>query len=145
MSALSFEDILSCLRLEANKDSGRYLLWENGISDFKNNVWFGAGFADGGYPEGIGENNFYSRMYHCILVQLPGAMGIVGCIAFLIHAVEMAILSFKRPSSDKFLMICLPIMIILMSLLDNFFFYLQFQIFYGVFLAAAERVSSDSV
>ena len=145
MSALSFEDILSFLRLEANSDSGRYRLWENGIADFKSNIWFGSGFADGGYPEGMEHNNFYSNMYHCILVQLPGAMGIVGCIAFLIHAVEMALLTFKRPSSDKFLMICLPIMIILMSLLDNFFFYLQFQIFYGVFLAAAERVSSDSV
>ena len=142
-NVMTFDELLTFLRIDEYRDSGRGSLWKNGIEDFKNSPVFGAGFSDGGYPDNKRFNNFYSNMYHCILVQMPGAMGTVGCIAILVHFVELAKTFFKNFSVDKMLLLFVPLMIIGMSLLDNFFFYLEFQIFYGVFLALAEKQSEQ--
>ncbi len=137
------EKLMSALRLDSIVDKGRLSLWKNGLGDFAKSPVFGAGFADGGYASEARNNNFYSNMYHCILVEIPGAMGIVGCLAFLMHAADILRLTFKRISVDRLLILCLPLVIILMSLLDNFFFYPQFQILYCVFCVAAERGSKE--
>ena len=142
-NVMTLEKLLAFLRIDEYRDSGRGALWKDGLEDFKNAPFFGAGFNDGGYPDGAGYKNFYSNMYHCILVQMPGAMGIVGCIAILVHFFELAKTFFKNFSVDKMLLLFVPLMIIGMSLLDNFFFYLEFQIFYGVFLALAEKQSEQ--
>lgn len=131
--------LLDLLRLDGVFDSGRGSLWENGISDFLSSPVFGTGFNDGGYSDELRRNNFFSNMYHCILIQLPGAMGIIGCAAFLIHLIEGILLLFRRFSADKLLLFLIPLMILGMSLVDNFFFYLHFQIFYGAFIALAEK------
>ena len=136
---MSLEEIGDFLRFDFSNDSGRQELWINGISDFKKSPIFGAGFADGAYSDAERQNNFYSNMYHCIFVQLPAALGIVGCIAFLVHIVELFGVTFARFSANRFIVLCVPFMILGMSILDNFFFYLQFQILYCVFLAVAEK------
>ena len=133
------EKLSSLLRFSVDLDSGRGKLWANGISDFLSSPVFGVGFNDGGLAETARQNNFFSNMYHCILVELPGAMGIFGCAAFILHSVQLATLCFKRFSLRKTLLLFIPIMIIGASLVDNFFFYLHFQIFYGAFLAVAEH------
>ena len=121
-------------------EAGRTDLWKDGIADFRSSPIFGVGFNDGGYPEELRNNNFYSNMYHCILIQIPAAMGIVGCLSFLFHIIHLAKLFFKRFSADKLLILMIPCMILGMSLVDNFFFYLHFQIFYGTFAAIAEKM-----
>ena len=136
---MTLEELLAFLRIDEYRDSGRGNLWKNGLEDFKKSPFFGAGLSDGGYPDGEESKNFYSNMYHCILVQMPGAMGIVGCIAILVHFVDLAKTFFKSFSINKMLLLFVPLMIIGMSLFDNFFFYLDFQIPYGVFLALAEK------
>ncbi len=133
------EKLSSLLRFSLDLDSGRGKLWANGISDFLSSPVFGVGFNDGALEGAARQNNFFSNMYHCILVEIPGAMGIFGCFAFIVHAVQLALLCFKRFSLDKLLLLFVPLMIIGASLVDNFFFYLQFQIFYGAFLAVAEK------
>ncbi len=135
---IEIQEILKLLRIDALADSGRGELWKNGIEDFKKSPLFGAGFNDGGYAESLRNNNFYSNMYHCILIQIPGAMGILGCLAMLIHVKDLTCFFFKKFSADKMLLLLIPIMIIGMSMLDNFFFYLDIQILYGVSLALAE-------
>ncbi len=137
-NVISFDELLHLLRIREASSTGRTALWENGIADFKSSPIFGVGFADGGFSSSIRPSNFYSRMYHNILIQFPAAMGIVGCIAFLIHLYELTLIFFKRISADKMLLLSVPMMILGMSLFDNFFFYLEFQIFYGIFLALSE-------
>ncbi len=132
--------LFNILRFKENADSGRRELWADGINDFLSSPVFGVGFNDGGYPDELSYNNFYSNMYHCIFVEFPGALGIVGCLAFLLHAVELAFALFKRFSINKLLLLLVPLMIIAMSLVDNFFFYLHFQIFYGTFSVIAQRL-----
>ena len=48
-------------------------------------------------------------------------------------------LLWRKPNAKKVLLLTLPFMILLMSLVDNFFFYLNQQIAYCMFLAVAER------
>ena len=117
-------------------DSGRIEMWKNGIADFLNAPVFGIGFNNGGYA--TPDLNVYSNMYHCIGIEFLGATGIFGCLAFLFHIFELFKLFFRRFSIDKILLMLAPAMIIVMSLVDNFFFYFNFQIFYGAFLAFAE-------
>ncbi len=137
---MSLEEMLQLLRIDKFRDSGRVELWRNGIEDLKLSPIFGVGFADGAFPEGSGYRNFYSNMYHCILIQIPAAMGAVGCVAFLFHIYEGISMLLKRASTDKLLLLLPPMMILGMSLLDNFFFYPEFQIFYCVFLVLAEKL-----
>ena len=110
----------------------------DGIEDFLSSPVFGVGFNDGGYPEALRNNNFFSNMYHCILIEIPAAMGIFGCLAFLLHGFELARVFFKKFSIDKMLVMMVPLSILGLSLVDNFFFYLHFQIYYGAFLSVAE-------
>lgn len=132
----SLGDMLKSV-LEMHKgDSGRMDMWKNGIEDFLRAPVFGIGFSNGGYVKP--DLNVYSNMYHCILIEFLGATGIVGCIAFLFHAFELLRLFFRKFSIDKMLLMMIPAMIIVMSLVDNFFFYFNFHIFYGAFLALAE-------
>lgn len=131
--------LLDIMRFDTFFQSGRWALWENGINDFLSAPIFGTGFSDGGYSATESSNNIYSNMYHCILIEFIGATGVVGAAAFLFHVYQFARLLFKNMSADKTLLLLLPIMIIGMSFVDNFFFYLNFQIFYCVFLVMAER------
>ena len=74
-----------------------------------------------------------------MLVQIPASMGIFGCIAFAIHVVSLGIVCFKKFSLSKLMLLAVPFMILGLSLTDNFLFYPHFQIFYGAFLALAEK------
>lgn len=139
------DKLFDLLRLNLHVNSGRDSLWSNGLSDFMACPLFGVGFNNGGYPDALRQNNVFSNMYHCIFVEFPGAMGIVGCLAFVIHLVSLGVLFFRKPGIDKLFIILVPLMIIGMSVSDNFFFYLHFQIFYGAFLALAENKDLTAV
>ena len=66
-------------------DNHRFALWGNGWRDFLSAPVFGVGFADGGRPAGEAHAFMYSNMYHNLFVQLIGAMGILGLLAFIVH------------------------------------------------------------
>ena len=129
--------ILDTLLKSHKGDSGRVRLWKDGIADFKLAPVFGIGFSDGGYAQPT--NNVFSNMYHCIGIEFLGAMGVFGCLAFLLHIFELLKVFFKKFSLDKMFLMMIPAMIIGMSIVDNFFFYFNFQIFYGAFLVLAEK------
>ena len=119
-------------------DSGRIEIWNNGIADFLSAPVFGVGFSDGGF-DNEEFNNIFSPMYHCIGIEFLGATGIFGCLAFAFHLVSLATLFFKRFTVNKMMLFMIPAMIIGMSIVDNFFFYLNFQIIYSAFLAIIEK------
>lgn len=129
-------EVLKSVLASHTGDSGRFEMWENGIEDFLKAPVFGIGFCNGGYA--VPDLNVYGNMYHCIGIEFLGAMGIVGCLAFGFHIFELFKLLLKKFSIDKMILMMVPAMIIVMSLVDNFFFYFNFQIFYGAFLALAE-------
>ncbi len=132
------EKIGNILRLYELETDARIMLFKNGIEDFRSSWLFGIGFNDGGYGPNVVTNNVYSRMYHNIIIQLLGSMGIVGIVAFFVHIKHLGEITVRRFSFDKLLLIFVPLMVISMSMVDNFFFYANFQIVYSVFLAIAE-------
>ncbi len=132
------DKVFEILRLDAFAGEARYKIFENGINDFKASPIFGVGFSDGGYADDMHRNNVYSNMYHCIAVQLIASMGIVGVIGFLVHIKQVGEIAVRRFSVNKLFLILVPLMILAMSMVDNFFFYPNFQILYSAFLALAE-------
>lgn len=135
-------EILDILRLDGSNDSVRLQIWKDAIKDFSSSPIFGIGFNDGGFNSTSRFNNMYSNMYHCILLQIPASLGVVGCLAFIFHTAQLVRLTFKRFKADTFIVMLIPFMILGMSLVDNFFFYPTFQIFYALFLALAEQMSN---
>jgi len=133
-----FGKIRDILRLDEIENDSRIPLFKNGMEDFRSSWLFGVGFNDGGYTADIVKNNVYSRMYHNIIIQFLGSMGIVGIAAFFVHIKHLGEATVRRFSLDKLLLVFVPFMIIGMSMVDNFFFYANFQIIYSVFLAIAE-------
>lgn len=118
----------------------RYDLWAGGIKDFLRAPVFGVGFVSGDFEL----NRVYDHMYHNIVIEFMGAMGIVGILAFLFHIFQILRHAFCKFSANKLLLLCVPLSILGMSLLDNFFFYPNFNIIYGAALACAELCGEDA-
>ncbi len=133
-----FRNLMGKLRLDRLMADGRVAVWQQGWEDFQSWPLFGVGFEKGAVEPGETVQNFFGRMYHNLPLQFLGAMGIVGLLAFLFHLWQAGRL-WRKPSANKILLLTLPLMILLTSLVDNFFFYLNQQIAYCMFLAIAER------
>ena len=132
------QKLLTATRLNLLAEDGRFTLWRRGWEDFCSNLSFGVGFEKGAFiGYGIPQNVF-GKMYHNVFVQFMGAIGIAGLLAFLFHLGQLGRV-FRKPTAKKALILALPFMILLMSLVDNFFFYLNQQIAYCMFIAVAER------
>ncbi|MBO5898164.1 MAG: O-antigen ligase family protein [Clostridia bacterium] len=139
--------VLNHLRLTDGALSGlssRLSLWKNGIADFLESPVFGVGFADGGYTEELAYSNVVNDMYHNVVVQFLGAMGVVGALAFLWHLKDLVTALIRRPSIDRTVLLAIAISVLAASMADNFFFYFNFQIFYATSLALAERHLRDT-
>ena len=126
------------LRLNALGEDSRVMIWKQGWEAFHSAPLFGVGFDRGAVIPHEMVQNFFGRMYHSLFIQFMGAMGIAGLLAFLFHLWQVGSL-FRKPTAKKILILTLPLMILLMSLVDNFFFYLNQQIAYCMFIAVAER------
>ena len=130
--------LLEVTRLDSVAGDGRVTLWERGLEHFSVSPVLGVGFERGAFiGYGIPQNVF-GKMYHNIGIQFLAAMGAVGGAAFLFHLWQVGCV-WRKPTAKKVLLLTLPFMILTMSLVDNFFFYLNQQIAYCMFLAVAER------
>lgn len=132
-------DAMSFLRLTNMSSDSRMRLYVNGLEDFRSSPIFGVGFADGYTEPTAHKNNVFSNMYHDVVLQLLASTGVVGTLLFLLHLRNLGEMAVRRFSSERLMLLFVPLMILMMSLVDNFFFYPNFQIFYSVFLALAER------
>ncbi len=134
-----FDEIFEFLRLYKHDDSSRISLWKNGLKDYLGSPVFGVGFSDGGVTPKTEYSNIFSDMYHNIIVEFLGAMGTVGILAFLWHVKDIAVCFFRRFSLNRAILLLIPATVLITSLADNFFFYINFQLFYCSFLVVAER------
>ena len=124
----------------------RLKLLQDGWNDFKSAPIFGVGFHDGSEQSDAEVISLLSHMYHNLPLQFLGSMGVFGFAALIWHIVDLGRVMFKRFSINKALLLTLPLLILGTSMLDNFFFFLNFQIIYCAFLALSEHCSaSDSL
>ncbi len=136
--------VLDLLRLSPEKESGvdgflsnRLELWAKGIDAFLSAPVFGKGFAY--VPPGeMASSKYFDFMYHNVFVQLLGSTGIVGVLLFIFHLKHILEVTLRRFSLEKLMLLMVPACVLVMSLVDNFFFYPNFIIVYTAFLAAAE-------
>lgn len=135
------DQLLNFLRLDNLDELDRFGLWINGWNDFLESPLFGVGFSDGGVDVKTEVSNLFADMYHNVVIEFLGAMGAVGMLAFLWHVKDLLVCLFRRFSVNKLLLLLLPFTILATSLADNFFFYINFQLFYCPFLILAERES----
>ena len=123
----------------------RAAIWLGGLRDFLSAPIFGVGFSVG--REMLGDQsvntNVFDIMYHNVFIEFIGSMGIVGIIAFLYHLKHGLELVCRKFDWNRVLVALVPMLIILMSLLDNFFFYPNFAIVYALFLACAELMLEE--
>ena len=66
-------------------------------------------------------------------------MGILGICALVKHLFDLGKTVFHRFSAEKLLLAAVPGMILAMSMVDNFFFYANYQFVYCLFLALIEK------
>ena len=134
----TLETFLEAARFHILGKDERIGVWKTGLEHFTYAPVLGVGF-DKGADVGIEIMlNFFANMYHNIGIQFLAAMGAVGGAAFLFHLWQVGCV-LRKPTAKKVLLLTLPFMILTMSLVDNFFFYLNQQIAYCMFLAVAER------
>ena len=117
----------------------RLQLYKVGLDDFISSPILGVGWSKGGNSLDKHAGNFYSNMYHCIVIQMAASTGIVGIWAMLFHVKDLVVMACKNFKLDRLFLLSVPAMILAMSLVDNFFFYLNFQIIYIAFLLVAQK------
>lgn len=119
-------------------------IWLDGLKHFLSAPIFGVGFSLGRDTTNLYSYNIFDIMYHNVIIEFLGSMGIVGILAFLFHLKHGVEIAFRKFSWDRILVLFVPVLVLLMSLLDNFFFYPNFAIIYAVFLACAELMLEES-
>ena len=122
-------------------DNGRFEKWEIGWNHFLEFPVFGSGF----YDSYVSEWNavFIPFLYHNTLVQMLGACGAVGLLAYLFHRTQTVLLIVRRPDPRKtFLGVCI-LGLLLASLIDVLFFKPYSTLFYGAMLWAMELCSES--
>ena len=140
MAIIGFDklpDYIANMLRFSDGDSERFPRWLNGLGDFAKAPVFGSGFMDGGVDVDV-DANMYSNMYHNIGVEILGSLGIAGVFAFIVHVKGMLELCLRKFRTERFLIGLGAVSVLMLSLLDNFFFYFSAQIFYGAYLAVAE-------
>ena len=130
----AIQRLVDIIRLDFLLDDGaspfqifgdRARIWLGGLKDFISAPLFGVGFSVGRDMSGLYPSmnvNIFDIMYHNIIVEFLGSMGIVGIIAFLFHLKHGVELTLRKFDWNRILILLVPGLILSMSLFDNFFF-----------------------
>ncbi len=126
-------------------DNGRFDLWRTGWERFLSHPIFGAGFYDSGIVQDW-VIEVYPYFYHNTLIQMLGASGAFGFLAYLYHRFQTAKKVFCRPSLYKTFLGLSILSLIAFGMLDVLFFITYPLIFYVMillFLDTANRRRED--
>ena len=118
-------------------DNGRFALWKAGWSHFLKYPVFGSGF----YDSFEGDWNFVLApyFYHNTLVQMLGACGAAGLLAYLWHRAMTVRLVFRNKTVPKFFLGVCVLGLVLFSLIDVLFFKIYSTIIYTLILVFMEK------
>ncbi len=117
----------------------RFNIVKLGFRHFLEYPIFGVGLSGTAGSAELMQGNFYANMYHNIMIQFAAGFGCIGILAFLFHIKDIMFTAFKQPNVGRSVLLLVPAAVLLMSLVDNFFFYPNFQIFYLSFIILAEK------
>lgn len=135
-----FDKILSLLQNFLNYgfgDNGRFDLWRTGIENFLKNPVFGSGFyafVNESWPKAV-----YPYFYHNTLVQMLGAAGAVGFLAYAYHRFCTVCMALKKPNFCKIFLGIGVLGWLCFCFIDVLFFSTYPTMFYALILLAMER------
>ena len=144
--SLNFELIMSYLNpmIENIENGGnRIRLWQRAIEDFLKAPVFGVGFyylkdLDAGFV-GL---DIIPLMYHNTVLQMLGACGIVGLIAYAFHRLQTIISCFKNITVGRIYVAITLGGLLFISLFDNHMFYIFPTIVYIAFVGLLQASES---
>jgi O-antigen ligase len=123
-------------------DNGRFKLWETGFDNFKESPILGKGFFGFGGDGLDATANFLPLMAHNTVIELLSALGVFGLLAYGYYRVSSLKPLFKKPRYSTVYVYLSIAAVLLMSLLDNYVFYIYTMFYYSVMLALAYRYAA---
>lgn len=118
--------------------SGRKILWNQAIINFKKYPVFGIGF----YTDTIYDYTnfrFLPYVYHNTILQMLGACGIIGLIAYAVHRLQTVLCYCKNVTVERSFIVLAAMSILITSLLDVHLFGIWLTMVYGFFVAVLEK------
>ncbi len=119
-----FETIFANIKIDGELyGSGRMELYRTALKHYKQNPIFGIGFY---YmtPSGGGKIGFslVPQMYHNTILEMMGACGTFGLIAYLVHRALTVISYFRKITLERTFIALTILSLLIVSLLDNHVF-----------------------
>ncbi len=140
-SVLLFDKLsaaLSAFMQVGFSDNGRFRIWGQALSAFKDAPLFGVGFFNSGLHIG-GFPPITPYLYHNTVLQMLGACGIYGLIFYLIHRIETIRLAARKRHSPVCVFLLLSAAaLVLVSLTDEHLFHIYPAFWYVIALHLAE-------
>lgn len=127
-----FEDIRRVFAVYFEKGfstSGRWDMWKKCVDDFFDHPLFGAGFF------GLELGEAVSHFAHNTIMQMIGACGLFGIIAYFIYRIETIFLYTERPTLFKTMLGLSAAALVVASLLDIFLFSFFSMLYHSAILA----------
>lgn len=147
LAVISFdtiETVFSTLFEIGISDSGRFNLWGQGFDAFLRAPIFGEGFWSFYTTITYLRFDVFPPMLHNTLMEILGAMGLFGIVAYTVYRVATVRTFFRAPSLGKTMLGIAILTLLLQSLFDNFIFYVQPMFYYSVALAIAVKLTEQS-
>ncbi len=117
---------------------GRFKIWSYLLEQFKSFPIFGVGFS--AYMQ---SNPYVPQIYqglaHNTLIQFVCSTGIVGTLLFGYHAFEAVKTLFTKITFRRLFLIASIALFLLISLLDQIYFFPNFTVIFTLFLTFAEK------
>jgi len=123
-------------------DNGRFEMWKIGIDKFCERPLFGSGFYDSYHTEEW-DMGPLPYLYHNTAVQVLGATGIVGAVAYLYHRFHTVKLVIMRPNFRKTILGTCILALLLFSLTDVLLFKIYPTIYYSLMLLFIEHSQGE--
>lgn len=122
--------------------NGRDEIYKHAVETFYSYPLLGGGFYGINstlHPSEVGWNAFFPRMWHNNILQVLATGGLVCFIAYLVHRIQTIKLYMKKPTIENAFIALSLLALLLMSLLDCYFFQLGPMLFYSSALAYIEH------
>ena len=122
--------------------NGRDEIYKHAVETFYSYPLLGGGFYGINstlHPSEVGWNAFFPRMWHNNILQVLATGGLVCFIAYLVHRIQTIKLCKKKPTIENAFIALSLLALLLMSLLDCYFFQLGPMLFYSSALAFIEH------
>lgn len=125
--------------------SGRMKLYREAIAHYKRNPIFGIGFYYISDYSGNSKIGFslIPRMYHNTILQMMGACGTFGIIAYAVHRVQTVICYFKKVTIERTFIALTILSLLIVSLLDTHIFNIYPTMMYSFLLSVLVKSQGE--